>query len=41
MTTTAQKIAVMQAYEEGKPIEVLGPDGEWIHWTISNEPNWS
>lgn len=38
MTTTAEKIAVMQAFEEGKPIEYLST---WLNkWVNTDSPMW-
>lgn len=38
--TTAEKIAVMQAYLDGKQIEILMPNGHWIKFDIPN-PTWN
>ena len=39
MTTTAEKIAIMQAFEEGKVIERRGV--EQGHWVPSDKPAWN
>lgn len=40
-TTTAQKIAVMQAFAEGKDIECSGFGGDWSAFSKEIEPNWN
>lgn len=42
MKTTEEKIAIMQAYAEGKKIEykVNGHDEYWAQWVIQEEPQW-
>ena len=39
--TTQEKIEIMQAYAEGKKIQVriIGTE-KWKDWTISEEPKW-
>lgn len=41
MTTTAQKIAIMQAFAEGKLVECLGFDGAWSAYPKGQEPVWN
>lgn len=41
MMTTAGKIAVMQAYEDGKQIQFSNNNNEWKDWTIPLEPTWN
>ena len=41
MMTTAGKIAVMQAYEDGKQIQFSNNNNEWKDWTIPLEPIWN
>lgn len=38
--TTAEKIAVMQAYLDGKQIQ-FNNNNEWKDWTIPLEPTWN
>lgn len=37
MTDTAYKIKIMQAFENGKEIEICSPDG----WQTTTRPNWN
>lgn len=37
MSTTKEKIAVMQAFEDGKEVELEGS----IQWLPANNPNWN
>jgi hypothetical protein len=39
MKTTAEKIAVMQAFLDGVPMEIL-TDGNWSLWLPTGEPEW-
>lgn len=42
MSTTAEKIAVMQAYERGENIQVaVSGSDEWDDWIIVGSPSWS
>ena len=41
MSSTKEKIAIMQAYEDGKKIQGRDPETEdWFDWTGKNEPSW-
>lgn len=42
MMTTAEKIKVMQAYEDGKQIQkVTRGEEDWKDWDVSWEPTWN
>lgn len=40
---TQEKIEVMQAYLDGKQIQLKDCDGKWVNWTDAKhrEPNWN
>lgn len=38
---TQEKIAVMQAYADGKTIQVKTLGGEWVDWVLNEPPTWN